>query len=158
MASTVPSTIHGSSVTAFAVKFFHGEQTKQHAEKERDHYHAIYTPHMFPKHAFRVVYLQQQCCLLLPYFAPTPKDLRDEALKELQEKIFPAMTKARLRLNVGKNDEVHWRHVLNYESNGARHFVFIDLVRLLSNSENDNTWESAALNLLSLRKRTARAL
>ena len=102
MASTVPSAIRGSCVTAFAVKFFHGEETKPPAETERDHYHAIYTPHMFPEHAFRVVYLQQQCCLLLPYFAPTPKDLRDEALKELQEKIFPAMTKAQLRLNVGK--------------------------------------------------------
>ena len=152
MASTVPSRVEERSATAFAVKFFHGEQTKQHAETERDHYHAIYTPHMFPEHAFRVVCLQQQYCLLLPYFAPTPKNLRDEALVELQEKIFPAMTKAQLRLNVGKNDEVHWRHVLNYESNGAKHFVFIDLVRLLPDPERDDTWESLALALLRKRK------
>jgi len=151
MASTVPSAIRGSCVTAFAVKFFHGEETKPPAETERDHYHAIYTPHMFPEHAFQVVYLQQPC-LLLPYFKPTPKNLRDKALQELQEKIFPAMTEAQLQLNVGKGDEVHWRHVLNYcESNGAIHFVFIDLVRLQPNPASHNAWESAALDLLRKR-------
>jgi len=155
MASTVPSAICGSCVTAFAVKFFHevshGEETKPPAEIERDHYRAIYTPHMFPKHAFQVVCLQQQC-LLLPYFKPTPKNLRGKALEELERNIFPAMTNAKLRLNVDEDDEVHWRHVLNYcDSNGAIHFVFIDLLRLLPNPCSHKAWESHALGLLRQR-------
>ena len=152
VANTVPM------APLFAVKVYH-QAPNMHdvAHKEFSNLQRVYVQSQLLKAtAFKSLNLNGFAALAMPYFRPTPRTLRKQALTYLKNHVFPKFSEQRLRLKFGDDsleDEVHWRHVLHYLEGAKFKFVYIDLVDLgdLDDQVVDRAWEAQAVELLQKR-------